>query len=58
MSDKWQVNCALDRELVEKLDAILEEDRRFYNRTHLIGQMLWDAVDAYEEANGEIELDD
>ena len=57
MADKWQVNCALDTELVHKLDHIANEDRTAYNRTHLINTALWEYVDEWEAENGDIEVE-
>ena len=58
MSNKWQLNCMLPTELVEKLDYIYESDRRYFNRTHLIECFLSDCVEEWEEENGEIETEE
>jgi len=55
--EKWVVNCSLPFIVVAKLDVLRKMSRRYHNRTHMIGQILWDAVEAYEQQYGEIEID-
>ena len=43
-----RLTCDIDRETIEKLDSIVEQDDRFWNRTHLINDALKMCVTRWE----------
>ena len=52
----WVVNLSLPFILVAKLDVLRKRVRRYHNRTHMIGQILWDAIEDHEKVHGEIKI--
>ena len=66
--NKHRLTCDIDLDIIQGLDSIVEQDRRYWHRTHLINEALqmfidqWEAdveSDPYEDASeGEEEEED
>ena len=44
-----RLTCDIDKTTIEELDSIVEQDSRFWNRTHLINEALRMYVTQWEE---------
>jgi len=47
--NKHRLTCDIDRDIIEGLDSIVEQDRRYWHRTHLINEALRMFMDQWEE---------
>jgi len=47
--NKHRLTCDIDLDIIEGLDSIVEQDRRYWHRTHLINEALRMFMDRWEE---------
>ena len=53
-----RLTCDIDRDTIEKLDSIVEQDNRFWNRTHLLNEALSSYVTQWEESREDPPVED